>query len=349
MVNCVFADDTDVLDKLEYLFANPRVLQQITDAGHDLVHARHTLRQRSQIRAWLDLHRIRRDNQKIIQPDPFASPILISTATAPTTPWIVSNARHLALLSEGDSSLAAGNFAEAERAYRACLGFTRMLPEAKLRIALCALNAGDARKALSWLSDPLQYTLVGYKASSPDPVEWAIYLVALLCAGRVNRARRFARAFPDLSHPVLGCARLTVAVCTETSVLDRPPPTRKPQPSIHEPSDVSAGTWLETFRKMLIACGQTDLAAKLDAAGSLGKASPARLESHTQAARGRMDDASLHVALYFVLRREYERLRHRFAPRTPRTHASHGHIGPADNAFPRLGTIVESKQKGSHT
>ena len=38
MENCVFADEHDVLDKINHLFSNPDIIQSIADQGHSLVH-----------------------------------------------------------------------------------------------------------------------------------------------------------------------------------------------------------------------------------------------------------------------------------------------------------------------
>ena len=56
MQNCVFATEENILDKLEYLFEKPDVLEGITRSGHLLVHSQHTARQRNQILQWLELH-----------------------------------------------------------------------------------------------------------------------------------------------------------------------------------------------------------------------------------------------------------------------------------------------------
>ncbi|MDP4361108.1 glycosyltransferase, partial [Escherichia coli] len=66
MQNCVFADEHDILDKLDYLFQNPDELERITNAGYQLVHSRHTLKQRDQIFQWFNLYKNLKSNQKIV-------------------------------------------------------------------------------------------------------------------------------------------------------------------------------------------------------------------------------------------------------------------------------------------
>src|SRR4029077_8229524 len=71
MENCVFADERDVLDKIQHLFRNPVELQEITERGYQLVHARHTFRQRDQIFQWYSLQRSLQPHQIIVQSNPF--------------------------------------------------------------------------------------------------------------------------------------------------------------------------------------------------------------------------------------------------------------------------------------
>ena len=71
MTNCVFADESDILDKLEFLFEHPDRLRAITAAGYSLVHSRHTQQNRDQILQWFNLNKTLQCNEKIVQPGPF--------------------------------------------------------------------------------------------------------------------------------------------------------------------------------------------------------------------------------------------------------------------------------------
>ena len=65
--NCVFADENDILEKLDFLFGKADELKRITQAGYRLVHSQHTMACRSQIFQWFTLNRQLRPDQKIIQ------------------------------------------------------------------------------------------------------------------------------------------------------------------------------------------------------------------------------------------------------------------------------------------
>ncbi|TMV86062.1 glycosyltransferase family 1 protein, partial [Thioclava sp. BHET1] len=77
--NCAFAPPGKVLERVDALMADPDRMRQICAAGHALVHDRHTLHHRTQIREWFDLHRRLGPGDRIVQPGPF-SPLRIATA-----------------------------------------------------------------------------------------------------------------------------------------------------------------------------------------------------------------------------------------------------------------------------
>jgi hypothetical protein len=207
MVNCVFANEDDVVDKIDYLFKNPDELERITDAGYQLVHSKHTMKQRDQIFRWFVLHRSLKPNQRIVQFNPFQAPVVADSESGVGNSPIISNGLHLKLLKQGDELLREGAYQAARDMYARTLSYTRMLPEAKFRLMLCALHEGDASRAISWIIEPIQYTLASYRAVDPDPVEWAWFVVCLLCAGRLRAATRRANQFAWLRHPELDRVR----------------------------------------------------------------------------------------------------------------------------------------------
>ena len=263
MVNCVFADEHDVLDKLAYLFDRPERLQAITDAGYELVHSCHTWRQRNQVRQWFELHRCLKGTEKIVQPNPFA-PLRALPRSEPSS-YFKAGGSHLILLNEGDRELAKSNYEEAERFYLRCLYHYRFMPEPQLRLALCRLRKGDPAAALSWIGKPLQFTLTEYKSPDPDPVEWAYFIVALLCAGNLKDAAARAAQFPSLRHIELDRARMITAALTNSAVIaptaDGAPPFRR---SIHRVPDRSIEAWTREICAMLEACRQRSFAATLE-------------------------------------------------------------------------------------
>jgi spore maturation protein CgeB len=57
MEHCVSAEASDVVNKLDYLFAHPDELAAISSAGRRLARERHTMQQRDQIMQWFKLNK----------------------------------------------------------------------------------------------------------------------------------------------------------------------------------------------------------------------------------------------------------------------------------------------------
>jgi hypothetical protein len=282
MQNCVFADEHNVMDKLDYLFRNPDVLNSIIDEGHQLVHSRHTLKHRDQIFQWFALHKTLQPSQKIVQTGLFEPLRIVDKSLGPANFHIICHVLHLALLRQGDEELWAAKYGEAENLYRKCLNYYRYMPEPQLRLAICNLYKGNARAALSWVLRPIQFTLAEYKATDPDPVEWAYFIISLLCAGKVDDAVTRAGQFAWLHHPELDRAR-----CVTDVVKNRRGPglfgiaqTEKYRVSVHQLPSRNLPEWIQHVCLMLRACGQFDLAETLTTGFSY-QALPIQQGQHT--------------------------------------------------------------------
>lgn len=266
MQNCVFADEQDVLDKLDYLFRNQDELERITDAGYSLVHSRHTLKQRDQMLQWFNLNKSLQPNQKIIQNNPFASLTIAEKSSGIKSLPFIGNGLDILLLQQGDKDLYADKYEEAEITYIKCFNYMSRKPETKFKLALCNLYKGNSNTALDWIVQPIQYTLGGYKASSPDPVEWAYFAISLLCSGKVDEAKQHVNHFPMLSHPELDRTRWAIDILKNgesIAYLQRHEYQSTYRYSIHKQPHLSFNEWIEQLCKMLKACQQNDFAEVL--------------------------------------------------------------------------------------
>ncbi len=261
MVNCVFADKHDVVDKLDFLLKNRQVLEEITENGYRLVRTRHTVAQRAQIRQWFELRKNLRPHQKIVQPGLFGDLTLADRGAAVSGPHLISAGQDRLLLQRATALLQQGKFAEAESCLRLCLEFKDYMAEPKLLLALCNLYRGNPAAALEWVAQPLELTF-SWNGLEPDPVEWGYFLIILLCLGRLAEAVRNARLFPGLRRRELDRARWAVftladlpqeAYLCEISGLDPHPGSRR---SLHAPSPLSAPDWQDTLELWLNSCGQ---------------------------------------------------------------------------------------------
>jgi hypothetical protein len=263
MVNCVFADEHDVIDKLDSLFRNVDQLNRIIESGHTLVMSRHTNKHRNQILQWFNLQKNLTDDLRITQANPFAPLEVIDDAKSSDRPYFVSGGQHLHLLREGDKKLWAGDYAEAEKLYLTCANFIPYMPEPKFRLGLCNLYKGDAKKAIGWIVQPLQFTLGEYRAADPDPVEWAYFLVSLLCQGKVKTADKRASEFHWLCHIELDRVRYVIVMLARPDDMGNGLELTKERSSIHQLPVRRFDEWLEQLCIMLRACGQSKLANRI--------------------------------------------------------------------------------------
>jgi Glycosyl transferases group 1 len=265
MENCVFADESDAAHKIETLLEDKARLLAVIQRGHALVHSRHTMKHRSQIHDWFLLNRRRQDGELIVQPDPFAR---LELAAAPLKrQWVHEDRRQLTLLREGDEAFARGETASAAQSYRQCASFVRYMPEPRLRMALCHLQRGEAPHALQIIKGLLHFNLLSYRARDPDPIEFALLLLCLLCMGKADDAARFCEAFAWVRQPELDRTRSLVRAATRQ-------PTRQyaqsdvvatQRLSLHQLPWVGETAWRHAVTSLLAANNQTSTLAALTA------------------------------------------------------------------------------------
>lgn len=198
---CVFAEPDEVLDKLDALFADEDRMRGIIKAGHRLAHERHTLRHRPQIREWYELNRRLGPGQRIRQPGPFEPLRIVEAAEWGGHGHLTGRGLDRIGLERAQALMRANDFSGARTAYQSALDFVPYLPEALLGLALCDLAEGQPEPALRRLAALIEVTVTAYGAASPDAVEWAMYLAALLAAGRASEAVALRNRYPDISHP----------------------------------------------------------------------------------------------------------------------------------------------------
>ena len=282
MENCVFTDHNDIVERLEYLFAHPAEIQRISAAGYNLVHSRHTLNHRPQIYQWFMLNSGQRSGEKIIQSGPFSDLIKVQRISQRASIHVAGGASDRALLKQGDLLLEQGKVEEAKDCYARCLDYVSYLPEAKFRLAVCALREGSADRAYTLLVNLIKVTMIDYGAADPDPVEWGYFLLALVCKGQLAQARRLQDFYPSLSHDELRRARLVLAQGSREDNWPVPEGSAIGRKSIHQLPKRSDPEWLACFADILDRCQQPDLANvlrrdPLDENGTGGRAASRHL------------------------------------------------------------------------
>jgi hypothetical protein len=270
MQNCVFADESTVLDKLAHLFEHQEELTRIIQAGYDLVHSHHTLRQRDQILQWFYLHKKLRPGERIVQKNPFG-PLAATNGSSGRSNYLTCNGVHLTLLQQGDAALWGGDYGRADALYRRSSNYIPWMPEPKLRLALSNLCQGNAKAAYARITESIHCVTGEYKAVDPDPVEWAYLIVSLLCMGKLSEASRRASEFPALHHSELDYARWTVDLLKTRGNAALVPPDESSiyRCSIHHLPRRNFKDWVAQLCIMLRACKQPEFSAVMVESNSL--------------------------------------------------------------------------------
>lgn len=282
MENCVFADQHTILDRLDYLFSHPEEMAQITAAGYRLVHERHTLYCRPQIYQWYMLDRDLGPGEQIIQRDPFGDIVRVRHVSASDMRFPRSPARDRSLIQLADYFLLADRIGKAEKALERCRDYVAYLPEARFRLALCALRCGDAARACELLADLIKTTTVDYGAPDPDPVEWAWFLLALVCDGRLGQARQLQHFYPRLRHGELRRAHLVIGRLTGTAVSPGEGDPSGDRKTIHGLPVRTDVEWLAWYVETLKRCRQPQLSRAIlqHRESTSPAATKARLQHH---------------------------------------------------------------------
>lgn len=262
MRNCVFADETTVLDKLAHLLEHEEELIRIVQAGYEFVHSHHTLRQRDQILQWYYLNKKLRAGEKIVQKNPFGR-LAVMDRSLGRSNHLTGQGVHLTLLQQGDAALWVGDYPGAGALYRRSSNYIPWMPEPNFRLALSSLYLGEAKAAYARITELIRYVTVEYKAADPDPVEWAYLTISLLCLGKLKEASRRASQFPELRHSELDHARWAVEALETRGKIAPLPRNGIYRCSIHQMPQRTLKDWIEQLCIILRACKQPEFSAAL--------------------------------------------------------------------------------------
>ena len=267
MVNCVFADENDVVDKISHLLGAPEELERITRAGHRLVHDYHTLAQRSQIRQWFDLVSRHGTQIEITQRWPHGDLSLVGETRVSPTPAVSSPGRDRQLISNGWTALRHRDYPLAQREFVRCLNYF-FIPEGVVGLIYTSLLQGDWRAAQDWLSRLQIAVLSHHQSAEPDPVHWACEIRVDLCRGDLHAANAAALMYPAMLHPELERMRAVVAALTGRTIATGSAVSVRWRPSISPVPPFSPADWHEHLLIMLRAASQAELATRLERAYS---------------------------------------------------------------------------------
>jgi len=206
MVNCVFADETSVVDKMNHLFENPEKLASVTDAGYRMVHENHIPEKRTQLIEWLELKRRMEPGERIIQPDAFGPLQLVGhdfqgRDRIEIEPTFVSQgiAQGYQLMETMEYQQAIDIFVEIHKIFP-------WMSEPKFGIAYCLMASGQIANAEETLLSNLQFA---QQFSFPlfDPFDQALMGLVFLRNNKAGRAFEILRISPNNRSPFLNAVR----------------------------------------------------------------------------------------------------------------------------------------------
>lgn len=260
MVNCVFVDETNVVDKIDHLLANPEILHGIVQAGFDLVHTKHAQGNRDQILQWFTLQRRLRPGCRIVQENPSGDLSVAPSSDVSRHHEVISLGRDRIQLGQGWEKIGSGRPREATTHFLRCLNYF-FIPEAVVGMVFCNLLDGDPVSAKAWIDRALFASLSHHGAADPDPVQWACYLRSLLCCGDLSAAVLSAEKYPSLRHPELKRMQQAIGVIAGVDEIDRSTETYggSDRASITPIPYRSQTDWNAELSLMLRACGQSNL------------------------------------------------------------------------------------------
>ncbi len=262
MQNCIFADKSDVLDKVNYLLARRPELERIVEAGQDLVRARHTMQSRTQVADWLRLYKARRAGQRIAQRDPFGQLELVTEEQQAGPVYFNAGSEQVAVIGSALSDIQNGMLPAARAKFTRSNNW-HFTTEAALGMGLTYIHDGRPRLAIEWIWRIIDNEL-SMNAIDPDPVSWATLIRALLCAGRINEARKHAVLAPWIRHHELDRMRKLVEYLSHVKLPDLA--CRPERATIHAWKKADADEWRSQIADDLRRCGQTELAERANTA-----------------------------------------------------------------------------------
>lgn len=260
MQNCVFAEPSDVVDKVEYLLSHPNELEAIAAAGQELAHSRHDIAHRDQILQWYRLEIQRGLGQRIVQPDLFGPLRLTDEDRGAPVSVIVPPTRDIRELRAAQGLLAAGQLSAAADGFAEVLN-QHLEPEAGLGLARTRLREGKPTEARRQVWSLIDRELGEHGARRPDAVEWAFYLRALLAEGATAEAMARRVEFRTLAHPEFQRMHHVLSLLADAPDGEVGGDGLR---SVHVIPETTWEDWRADVLADLRACGQGELASRIE-------------------------------------------------------------------------------------
>jgi hypothetical protein len=207
-VNCVTADENNVVEKVDYLFSNQQELKRITDAGYQ--HVKSMIAPETQyntIYEWFKLFKRLKPDEKIVQTGVFALEI-IKRHQIPGRKINFGPDTLEKKWQEGYQALQNNNFELALNHFNDALKIIPYCPEANTGLGIILLLHLKASQAEMFFVKNIQHVIsLGGLSDFHDPVDIALIIVCKMCQNKQDEAIRMANCWLETKHPALDAAR----------------------------------------------------------------------------------------------------------------------------------------------
>jgi hypothetical protein len=261
MVNCIFADEKNIVDKIDSCLNSRETLDRISRNGYTLVQNNHAIRNRSQVLEWFNLYKTRKPGEKIVQTGLFEPLTLVPESSDLENFRFQSLGLDRQLLKQGDNLMEQLKYGEAIACYKRCIDYIQYMPEPYVRMTIAFLNLGQSNQALSLIQYPRSWRARVLGTPAPDPVEQAYMGITLLCEGKLSEAYRELTYYTELKHIELTRTQEFLAVASGQMTLSNLSDEVHYGRSVHVLPQQTTASWFTSLHRMLNACGQIKLAA----------------------------------------------------------------------------------------
>jgi hypothetical protein len=201
--NCVFADEKNVVQKVQALLDDPARLQAITDAGFEMVHRCHTQRQRKVFIEWFRLWKSREAGQRVVQTNPLEPLQIVSENDAVPEYRFPTENPVFEGLHAGYRLIDEAKWSEALSKFESVLAVIAYIAEARLGAGICALHLNNLQGAAKHFSSNLENQSQLRITQHPDVISIAYLAVVLVKQNLIADAVEVLRKSAGSRNPAL--------------------------------------------------------------------------------------------------------------------------------------------------
>jgi hypothetical protein len=229
MINCVTADENNIVEKIDYLFSDRQELKRITDAGYR--HVKELIAPQSQyntIYEWFKLFIELKPDEKIVQTGAFALEVIKKNQSPQRNMKFGPDVLEEKWL-EGYQALQNNDVESALNYFNEALKIIPYCPEANTGLGIILLLHSKALQAEMFFTKNIQHvTSLGGLSDFHDPIDIALIIICKICQNKQEEAQRLASYWIGTNHPALDAARFLATGSRQFLYRENNSPSRLP-------------------------------------------------------------------------------------------------------------------------